>query len=1426
MEVCCGENSGLAGLINEKGGKAFRVGLFNGMDLSTPNGLKRAKEFMKIVKPRWLWLSPICGPTSPVQNLNQKDDKQIRNLQSKVRRSRKIARSCIELARDHVSKSGHFGWEWPWLNGGWKFPEMVGFEEWLGYHGLLNKVRLDGCQVGVVAHDVGKPMLKPWKILSSDPHMCRSLDRRCDGNHEHAECLGGSRTHKSEFYPRKMCDIITRVVMENPQEILKEDLCVFMNSDIPQGEVVLPVTAEEEVSKMDEKELKQMKDAIRKIHVRAGHPSNRALVSTLKARGVDPRVLVLAREFKCDDCMEVQLPVPHRDVSLHQSEVLWHTLQADLAQLNYGDEVIHFMLMIDEASRFCMVAEVCRHHKSESRNATTEEAIRVLETFWVQVHGYPNVLRTDPEGCFRGNELASWCASRGIDLQHCPGEDHGQIGIVEATIGKIKQDARALLRGTDFGETDPFKGILHVVQAHNHMDRIAGFAPAQWAYGRLPSEDGRLFEGGNALPVHSSEGIMGTDLRANLQIRVKAEEIYRKSQAVLRISRALNTKPRRHQVFIPGDLVYYRRYKVPMGQAPSHAALDGPKFGLARWYGPGRVLATETRSELDPSSRKPGSTVWVIAGGRLKRCSPQQLRHCSEREKLLAEASGAISTPGSFTSLLHLVEKGQFEKYDDHVADEENPSYRSREFRPEASRGRSRSRTVAKVAQNQEKSSTRPQQEVVSNQGQAQSGERHTQDRKEPPEDPKPKKPRVDKPSQGSQSAGATASSSHGPLHQHPMFQAAQARLQPKPDDMQLTLNELLKREKTYVVDESEPSSMICHIEVAMPDNKKELKKFSRDSETWVMNKMKKQAEIKWKDIPRERLADFQKAKDKEINQWLQQGAVKLASKTAPPGRLIRMRWLYTIKQDGSAKARIVLIGYEDPDLGSMVTASPTMSRRTRGLFLTACAYFGGTALKGDVRAAFLQGKESELERELFAKPVKELCESLGGGPDDYVQIVKACYGLANAPARWYESISETMKSLGFEQLETEPCCWRFMSEDANGERRVVGLAVAHVDDFLFAGDQTSAEWQTALQGIYNAYQWSPWEVDSYYHCGVQVLQQADGSSSLCHSKYCESIEQIQFQRRDEAEPATESEKQQLRGVLGALQWRAYQTGPQHSAKLSFLQSQLSTPTVKTLMETNKLVREVYNNRHVGVKYHRLDADNPLDITFVAWTDAAVGNRSDMSSTGGYVIAATEPSILQSKACPLNMISWKSGKLPRIARSSLSAEIQAFSIAEEELMFVRLQWSEMMGSIIPMRNPSKILQQIPGVMVTDSRSLYDVVNRGAQNSSGLGLKEKYSVLDMLSVMQRLRNGATITRWVHSEAQIADAMTKHCINSALVRVLIHGMWTLVHDETFTSSKNLRKQAKMEVSSKIIGVCESVCYLEPCLPPLPSLTSMFG
>ena len=73
------------------------------------------------------------------------------------------------------------------------------------------------------------------------------------------------------------------------------------------------------------------------------------------------------------------------------------------------------------------------------------------------------------------------------------------------------------------------------------------------------------------------------------------------------------------------------------------------------------------------------------------------------------------------------------------------------------------------------------------------------------------------------------------------------------------------------------------------------------------------------------------------------------------------------------------------------------------------------------------------------------------------------------------------------------------------------------------------------------------------------------------------------------------------------------------------------------------------------------------------------------------------------------------------------------------------------------------MKKVPGVMVTDARSLYDIVMRGDKNTSGLGLKDKYSALEALSVIQRLQLCSTTTRWVHSEAQfIADALTKTCI----------------------------------------------------------------
>ena len=49
------------------------------------------------------------------------------------------------------------------------------------------------------------------------------------------------------------------------------------------------------------------------------------------------------------------------------------------------------------------------------------------------------------------------------------------------------------------------------------------------------------------------------------------------------------------------------------------------------------------------------------------------------------------------------------------------------------------------------------------------------------------------------------------------------------------------------------------------------------------------------------------------------------------------------------------------------------------------------------------------------------------------------------------------------------------------------------------------------------------------------------------------------------------------------------------------------------------------------------------------------------------------------------MISWHSGKLARVARSSDSAELQAAADAEGELSYIRLSCRELVGETIPLQ---------------------------------------------------------------------------------------------------------------------------------------------
>jgi len=56
------------------------------------------------------------------------------------------------------------------------------------------------------------------------------------------------------------------------------------------------------------------------------------------------------------------------------------------------------------------------------------------------------------------------------------------------------------------------------------------------------------------------------------------------------------------------------------------------------------------------------------------------------------------------------------------------------------------------------------------------------------------------------------------------------------------------------------------------------------------------------------------------------------------------------------------------------------------------------------------------------------------------------------------------------------------------------------------------------------------------------------------------------------------------------------------------------------LGQINELCREVFAQCYLSVYVKQLGAGSDDDICVACWADAAIGNRPDMASTGGYVV--------------------------------------------------------------------------------------------------------------------------------------------------------------------------------------------------------------
>lgn len=1281
MELACYPDSLLSAEVIRRFGEgaAIRCSEWNGCDLETDAGVKHAKKIIRRYRPRHLWISCTCGPFCPLQRLNRRNPQQIQNLEDKQNKAKLQYAGAMSVAEEGKRYGTQVHWEFSERSEAWKLSEVQDFISRM----KLEKVTCHGCAVGLKTLDNKKALCKGWTIATQNPALLQHLHLKCQRNHERGKCEAGQAAHTARYtqpFVRKVIDSLCELEpwSKTVQELHREE------SAQPAEEEDIQLEEDPGDLQFEAGEREAIEKKIQHIHRATGHGSLKNLYETLQQRGVSDKVLFVAKHWKCLACETRKRKDPRRFATLETIPKRWQRVQMDMGSWCHPKtkQKFHFVMMIDEASRFRMARIVSFNAANDTKWETIK---KVFEESWIPIFGQPQVLRVDPQGPMISKQAERYGEERGLEIQPIPAEAHWQIGIVEGAIKTTKGMLETLAK--DFPEMNSTELLGRSIWVANSRDLFRGYAPIQHALGRCPDEHDHLFEEEYVKPV-GPELLDDGGFREDHKVRCRAEQCFSQEQAKRRIERAERMGHRRAQVFLPGDIVFYWRNQVPLK--------DKTTQRVGRFLGPARVIATETRRD-NQGEMRPGSIVWLHRAGRLIRAAPEQLRPASPLEIQIEEFKGPVELPWTITTLATAEGGRTFLDISHEIPDDDQwdtaQEYPSElpgreEFVPLTRKHQKGPGDVA-PSKPPKRRSLNPQT------GQKRTAEEDLLDERD--------------------NAGGASSGSR-PRHTE-----------------EVDLCAFFSQEEHCKAFE---------IEIELPESKRGMKKFVENPEAYMANQIKRrQVEVRERTLSPAEAMEFSKAKDTEVRNFIAAECFQKAQEKFPEEKhIVGMRWLLTWKYDEKykdqggrkAKARAIVLGYQDPRYEERKTSAPTPSKSGRQLFFQYCAWQRMRLAKGDISGAFLQGQD--LSEEMWCRPVKEICEELGVSEGTPMILKKAAYGLVQAPLHWYQSISTYLGEIGYQRLWTEPCCWIWVDH----EGVVRSIIHGHVDDFMFGGRDNDEIHARLMQDIQKKFQWGTWEIGQFIQCGIHVLQHEDYSIELQQMKFIEELEEIHISRersRSEELATTEDEKRALRGVLGSLSWLCGQTCFLFSVDVNFLITSIPVSNVGDLNKANKLVRDIKKWKHLKYKIHSFDMQQELDM--VVWTDAGWANRPNgKDSTEGIFVGMTDKRLREGYETNVTPIHWRSGKIERTCRSPACAETMASLDGEDDLTYLRILWNEMRGIQINPREVDKAASHTFGYVITDARNLYDKLSRATPVVKGA---EKRSDIEAIS-LRKFRSG--------------------------------------------------------------------------------------
>ena len=797
------------------------------------------------------------------------------------------------------------------------------------------------------------------------------------------------------------------------------------------------------------------------LHKNLGHPDPLVFANHLKDQGALEHIVEAARDFVCDACVESTHTKHQRPAKLHDAKDFNDMVGIDgfywTGKAGFQVLVFH---CIDEASLF--------HLGKRIENRHLDHVIPTWTEFWFAWAGAPNQVYSDPAGEFRADQWLTFLQSHDIlprvsteSWQNGRAEKHGHI---------IKQMLERYDNEEVIQSPQEFDTVLQACfQAKNALARHQGYSPEQIVLGKSKKLPASICsdESSASHGLAVGEGLDSEHFRRVLNIRARARQAFILADNSQSMRRAMLRRscPMRGP-FQPGQIVmYWIKRNKPNRQE------------VGRWHGPAKVVFQEGQS-----------VIWISHGDRLLRCAPENIRPAALREwnsQNHNQSSEILKHSPDAQAKLDLAR--ELGLNEDDVVIPNEPA-------------------VAPIVSSQP------------------SGQPEIEPSYSPSIQPlEAGTPTVDTPD---------PSANLDLLDEQGLPDGIS-----DPEDLALFSAEALVLEPDHEIHEwhsysAGAESQICLAEDGFPYLDEpliceeqqcfvlEIDLSHNDMKIWAQSdrpedfahvaqvSKRNRLEVQIKDLSHQDKFLFDQAKDAELNCWMQTNALKaVLRQSLNPDQILRSRWVLTWKNledehgkpnGRKAKARLVVLGFQDPQLTEVARDAPTLTREGRHTVLQTIASFNWILSSFDIKTAFLRGK-ADNNNPLAMEPPAELRRKMQLADNEVCALIGNAYGRVDAPLLFYKELTAQLKKLGFRAHPLEPCV-HFLESWSHGSRQLHGVLGTHVDDGVCGGDSYFHE---CLQKLKVVLPFGAFKQRSFVFTGIHLSQLPDFSIVASQKRLC-----------------------------------------------------------------------------------------------------------------------------------------------------------------------------------------------------------------------------------------------------------------------------------------------------------------------------------